>query len=112
MDDEQAIRLLHKMNPQLPREYSIDAVEDMSDKRDFNKGRLWKLKASAPFHEYCKAKGYTLKYAGDMVSCVEVGEKQRQADKKKASTAAAVAAARAGKSTSGNASGYGKKPRN
>jgi hypothetical protein len=42
-----------------------------------------------------------------MVPCVEVGEKQRQADKKKA-----AAAAKTNQARSGNASGYGKKPRN
>jgi hypothetical protein len=111
MDDDKALALLHKLNPQLPAtDYNVDSVTDMTDKREFNKGRLFKLKAGAAFHQYLTSKNFTLKYAGDLVSCIEAGEKQRQADRKKAAAAASRPNQGQGKPGSGN--GYGKKPRN
>jgi hypothetical protein len=108
MDDDQAINLLFRFNPGLPvDDYTIDSVTDMADKREVNKGRLFSLKVGASFHDYCKNKNYALKYAGDMVSCIEVEEKTRQNNKKKA----ANAQNRQGASKPTGAGGYNKKPR-
>jgi hypothetical protein len=110
LEQEEALNLLFSLNPGLPvDDYAVDSVTDMSDKRDMNKGRLFKLKVGAGFHAYCKARNYSLKYAGDMVSCLEVEEKQRQAIKKKTANAQT---SRQGQGKNA-ASSYGvKKPRN
>jgi hypothetical protein len=110
MEQDRAMALLLKLNPDLPADdYTVDSVTDMADKRDMNKGRLFCLKVGAAFHEICKNKNYQLKYVGDMVSCIEVEEKQRQANKKKAANAQKQASFKP--SGSGNG-GYNKKPRN
>jgi hypothetical protein len=115
MEQDQVFTLLHRLNPGIPTDdYSVEQVTDMADKRDYNKGRLFRLKTGAVFHEYCKSRSFNLKYAGDMIQCIEAEEKQRQANKKKAA-AAATASRNQGNGRPPTSGGYGagfKKPRN